>query len=137
MADNFWDQLMQVVAGKGQEYGVDTIASPWGGVQTDAADMFQQYLASGDWMQQKQQIRGSPIARRTPSMNNWRGLVQQYAASPAPYIMGQAAGTLGSFMNPNLNFDPNNRLGGMFEGRELTNLFDEPYSPNQQFQGMG
>ena len=63
--------------------------------------------------------------------------MQQYAASPAPYIMGQAAGTLGSFMNPQLQFDPNNRLGGMFEGRELTNLFDEPYNPNQEFQGMG
>jgi hypothetical protein len=137
MADNFWDQLLQIVGGKPKEYGVDTVPGVGSGVQSSAADLLQQYIDSGDWMQQKRQIRGSPIARRTPSMNNWRGLVQQYAASPAPYIMGQAAGTLGSFMNPQLQFDPNNRLGGMFEGRELTNLFDEPYNPNQEFQGMG
>ena len=137
MAENFWDQMMRIFAGKPEEYGVETIPSPWSGVQEQAAGMFGDYLESGDWMQQQQKIKGSPVARRTPSMNDWRGLTQQYVSSPAPYIMGQAAGTLGQFMNPNLEFDPNNRLDGMFEGRELTNLFDEPYNPNQQFQGVG
>jgi hypothetical protein len=36
----------------------------------------------------------------SPTLANLGQMMQGYATSPAPYIMGQAAGTLGAFMNP-------------------------------------
>lgn len=36
----------------------------------------------------------------SPTLANLGQMMQGYATSPAPYIMGQAAGTLGKFMNP-------------------------------------
>jgi len=62
----------------------------------------------------------------TPTNEMWGRMAQQYSASPAPYIMGQAAGTLGQLMNPNMNLNAMDRLGGMFAGQNATSLFTPP-----------
>ncbi len=124
----FWEELERLVGGKRGEQGFDVIPSPWGPTQETAAGMFQDFLTSGDWRQKQQPVRGLGLLKpsMTPDMRAWAEMTRAYSASPAPYIMGQAAGTLGQFMKPDLTFDPNQRLEGMFEGRDLTDLFAPP-----------
>jgi hypothetical protein len=62
----------------------------------------------------------------SPTNQMWGEMSQRYSTSPAPYIMGQAAGTLGNLMNPNMDLDATNRLGGLFEGRDINSLFNPP-----------
>ncbi len=74
----------------------------------------------------------------SPTNQMWGRLSQQYSLSPAPEIMGWAAGTLGRFMNPNMNLDAEQRLGGRFAGRTPTDLFNRPSMsglPGRQFGG--
>jgi len=46
------------------------------------------------------EYHGSLDPGLSPTLANLGQMMQGYATSPAPYIMGQAAGTLGRFMNP-------------------------------------
>ncbi len=63
---------------------------------------------------------GQPLS---PTMQMQGRMAQGFALSPAPYVMGQAAGTLGQHMQPNFNLDATKRMGGMLEGRDILNLF--------------
>ncbi len=47
----------------------------------------------------------------SPTLQNLGRMMQGYGSSPAPYILGQAAGTLGQFMNPTFG-NPADRLAG-------------------------
>lgn len=83
----------------------------------DFSQLLGQYLMS---LLQTNQLRapGNPYridTPLTPTNQMWGRLAQQYAMSPAPHVMGQAAGTLGRFMNP--DYSPLvERLRGGFSG---------------------
>lgn len=117
----FWDSWF----GSGPSEQMEVIESPWSPFQNQMADYLSNMLETGAWKPQPTQ--GMHLLRQglNPAMKNYGRLTRAYANSPAPYIMGQAAGTLGQFMTPDLDFDPNNRLGGMFEGNEITNMFSD------------
>ncbi len=119
------DTWKNALLGKPPSSEMMTIESPWGGFQEQLAGFMPEYFASGDWRQQPRRNLGLLGQGLNPDMQAFQDMTKAYASSPAPYIMGQAAGTLGNFMNPNLEFDPNNRLEGLFAGREVTDLFNE------------
>ena len=54
----------------------------------------------------------------SPSTQMWGRMAQNFSMSPAPEIMGQAAGTLGRFMNP--DYSPiTEQIGRGFRGFEV------------------
>ncbi|MHC4178111.1 MAG: hypothetical protein ACYSWU_11430 [Planctomycetota bacterium] len=67
----------------------------------------------------------------SPSMQTAIRMAQGYANSPAPYAMGQAGGTLGAFMNPQM------AGAGWGTGQDRPSFMNFPQMPPSYPQGAG
>ncbi|MEE9568960.1 MAG: hypothetical protein V3W37_06190 [Candidatus Binatia bacterium] len=119
--------LFDFLLGEAPTYTPGVIEHPLAGFGGDLGSYLQALLGGGGIGAPKVPYElDIPLS---PTNQMWGGMAQSYGVSPAPYIMGQAAGTLGNLMNPNMNLNAMDRLGGMFAGKDPTNLFD-PFGGN-------